>query len=405
MGKHSISISHLSAGFTAVLVGYTSSVILVIQASSLAGANSTQVSSGLLALGLIMGLSSMAYSWYYKTPILTAWSTPGAAMLIGIVGEFSINQVMGAYMISAGLIAISGLIKPLTRLLSSIPSALAAAMLAAILLPFCLKAFMPLATEPLMFSLLFGSFMLAKYWLPKYAMAVLLSVAIAYAILADRLSTSLLAQFDLTIASPIWITPEFTLSAILNISIPLYIITMLSQNLPGIAMLKSYGYQAHGTPLLLGTGISNILLAPCGVFSVNLAAISAAICMDNNVDDDPYQRYKATLWAGVFYIIAGLWASGVVALFMGLPTAISDILAGLALMGTLLMCLQNAFGANNYRESALLTFVCTLSGISFLAIGAAVWGLLLGLTHFGINQCKHQIFTNNAKVKQTEYKK
>lgn len=403
MSKQGIAISHISAGFTAVLVGYTSSVMIVIQAATQAGANAAQVSSSLLALGLAMGVTSIGFSWYYKTPILTAWSTPGAAMLIGVVGEFSLNQVIGAYIISAGLITLSGFIKPLTRLLSSIPPALAAAMLAAILLPFCVKAFIPLSDEPKLFCLLFISFMLAKQWLPRYAMAILLIVAIGYAIQADVFNSAIRQQFNLSIVSPIWITPEFTLLPILNISIPLYIITMLSQNLPGLAMLKSYGYlnqeksivsldgsekdyHAHGSPLLIGSGLSTMLLAPFGVFSVNLAAISAAICMDSSVDDDPQQRYRATLWAGGFYIIAGLWAGAVVTLFMALPTTIGDILAGLALMGTLLMCLHSAFDAVKYRESALLTFVCTLSGITFLGVGAAVWGLLLGLAHLGISQ-------------------
>ena len=388
MNKQGVEISHISAGFTAVLVGYTSSVMIVIQAATQAGANAAQVSSSLFALGLIMGVTSIGFSWYYKTPILTAWSTPGAAMLIGVVGEFSLKQVIGAYIISAGLITISGLIKPLTRGLSSIPPALASAMLAAILLPFCVKAFMPLSNEPMLFCLLFISFILAKQWLPRYTMTILLIVAIGYAIHADVFNATIRQQFNLSIASPILISPEFNLLSILNISIPLYIITMLSQNLPGIAMLKNYGYQAHGKPLLFGTGISNILLAPFGVFSVNLAAISAAICMDSSVDDDPNQRYRATIWAGGFYILAGLWASAVVALFLALPESIGDMLAGLALMGTLLMCLHSAFDAVEYRESALLTFACTLSGISFLGIGAAVWGLLFGLAHLGITKNK-----------------
>ncbi|MGI2169480.1 benzoate/H(+) symporter BenE family transporter [Shewanella sp. MF05960] len=396
MSKQGIATSHISAGFTAVLVGYTSSVMIVIQAATQAGANAAQVSSSLLALGLAMGVTSIGFSWYYKTPILTAWSTPGAAMLIGVVGEFSLNQVIGAYIISAGLITLSGFIKPLTRLLSSIPPALAAAMLAAILLPFCVKAFIPLSDEPMLFCLLFISFMLAKQWLPRYAMAILLIVAIGYAIQADVFNSAIRQQFNLSIASPIWITPEFTLLPILNISIPLYIITMLSQNLPGLSMLKSYGYlnkddtekgyHAHGSPLLIGSGLSTMLLAPFGVFSINLAAISAAICMDSSVDDDPQQRYRSTLWAGGFYIIAGLWAGAVVTLFMALPTTIGDMLAGLALMGTLLLCLHSAFDAVKYRESALLTFVCTLSGITFLGIGAAVWGLLLGLAHLVVSQ-------------------
>ena len=398
MASKNIAISHISAGFTAVLVGYTSSIVIVIQAAIQAGANSAQISSSLLALGLVMGVTSIGFSWRYRTPILTAWSTPGAAMLIGIVGDFSLNQVIGAYLVSAALITISGMIKPITRGLSAIPVALSAAMLAAILLPFCVKAFVPLAKEPAVFCLLFVSFMVAKQWLPRYSMAILLIIAIGYVFQTDVLTAAVQAQLKLTIASPVWITPEFTLLAILNISVPLFIITMLSQHLPGIAMLKSYGYQTQGSALLFGTGMSNVLLAPFGVFSVNLAAISAAICMDNNVDDDPNQRFRATIWAGVFYIFAGLWASSVVALFMALPSAVSNMLAGLALMSTLLLCLQNAFSAISYRESALLTFVCTLSGISFLGIGAAVWGLLLGLTHLGMHKNKPNTVISSAKT-------
>jgi benzoate membrane transport protein len=383
MLKEHVKLSHISAGFTAVLVGYTSSVIIIIQAATAAGATAAQIESWLLALGLSMGLSSIVASWFYKMPVLTAWSTPGAAMLVTAVNLYDLPVVIGAFVISGGLITLTGLIGPLSRMLGRIPPQLGTAMLGAILLPFCLKAFAPLQTNPIIFLSMFGCYLIAKRLIPQYTMLVLLIVGVICAFISGAFIGQ---KVDLVLAQPVWMTPEFDWQAMINLSIPLYVITMLSQNLPGIAMMKSHHYDVPVKPILIGTGLTNMAFAPFGGFSVNLAAISAAICMNSDVDSDKTQRYRAAIWAGVFYLIAGMWATTVVALFLALPSEISRILAGLALLGTLMMCLKTAFHDDQFRESALFTFLITLSGVSFLGVSSLLWGLLVGLVHIKLSR-------------------
>ncbi|ENM5934312.1 benzoate/H(+) symporter BenE family transporter [Vibrio mimicus] len=380
--KGLFNLSHLSAGFTTVLVGYTSSVVIVIQAATALGANPVQIESWLLTLGVVMGLTSLIYSWVYKTPILTAWSTPGAVMLAATAGQYSLPVVIGAFMFSGVLIALTGMIAPLTRALSKIPVPLGTAMLGAILLPFCAKAFTPLTNTPVLFFLLFTSYLLAKHFVPRYTMLILLITSIGCAIALGSFADT---DLSLSIATPLWVEPEFDWLALLNLALPLYLITMLSQNLPGIAMMKSYQYEAPIKPILLGTGLTNMLAAPFGGFSVNLAAISAAICMAEEVDSDKTQRYRAVMWAGVFYLLAGIFAAAVVNLFLALPQPISAMLAGLALLGTLMMCLHTAFKTDEYREPALFTFIITLSGATLFGMSATLIGLVVGLVYLRLS--------------------
>ncbi|WP_331283188.1 benzoate/H(+) symporter BenE family transporter [Vibrio sinaloensis] len=375
MNQKSSVLSHITAGFTAVLVGYTSSVVIIIQAATASGASASQIESWLLALGITMGVTSIGYSWYYKMPILMAWSTPGAAILVSSASQYSLPALVAAFAVTGLLIFVTGLISPLSKALQHIPSPLATAMLAAILLPFCVKAIEPVMTMPIIFGAMFSAYLVSKRFVPKYTMLILLLIGLFFAFQLDEAALSASA---LTLAKPNWVTPQFDLSAILNISIPLYIVTMLSQNLPGIAMMRSYHYQAPVKPILLGSGIINLLSAPFGGFSLNLAAISAALCMTEDVDRDKNVRYKAVLWAGGFYLVAGILASSVVALFVSLPLQITHMLAGFALLGTLLMCLQTAFQSDDLREPALLTFLVTLSGVSLLGISSTLWGLLVG---------------------------
>ncbi len=383
MQRGLLNLSHLSAGFTAVLVGYTSSVVIIIQAATAAGATSAQIESWLLALGVVMGITSISFSWYYKKPVLTAWSTPGAAMLVGIVGDYSMPVIIGAFVFSGLLIVLTGLISPLSRAMERIPTSLGTAMLGAILLPFCIKTFNPVVDNPTVFFSMFVAFLIGKQWFPRYAMALLLVVGIVCAVFSGAFEQS---NIELSFAKPEWVTPNFDFAAMINLSIPLYVITMLSQNLPGIAMIKSHNYQVPVKPIIMSSGIANVIFAPFGGFSVNLAAISAAICMGKEVDSDPDQRYKATIWAGVFYLIAGVWATTVVALFLALPSDVTHILAGLALLGTLVMCLQTAFSDTKSRDAALFTFLITLSGITFLGVSSMLWGLLVGLVYTRIQK-------------------
>ncbi|MGS2717262.1 benzoate/H(+) symporter BenE family transporter [Eionea flava] len=378
LSKLSSTLPHLSAGLATVMIGYTSSVAIVIQAATASGANAEQIISWLTALGFAMGLSTIVLSYCYKLPLLTAWSTPGAAMLIGIAADHTLSELTGAFIMTGLLVVLTGLIRPLSTLIARIPSPLATAMLGAIVLPFCIKAFMPLMDDTLLFAVLFATFVLCKRFFPSLTMSALLVVGIAYAVLSGQSINNI----DISPLQWTSVMPEWNLSTIINVSIPLYLIAMLSQNLPGIAMLKSYGYPAPIKPVLIGTGATNMLLAPLGGFSLNLAAISAAVCMNEQVDADKNQRYKAAMWAGLFYLIAGCWAAAVVTLFLALPQALMAMLAGLALLGTLLMCMKTAFSDTPYQEAALITLVLGLSDITLLGLNSIMWGLLIGLGYF-----------------------
>lgn len=375
MSKRLSVINHMTAGFSAVLIGYTSSVAIIIQAATAAGASPAQIESWLLVLGLGMGLTSIGFSWFYKTPVLTAWSTPGAAILISAASQYEMPAVIGAFVVSGLLIFLTGLVTPIARAIQRIPAPLATAMLGAILMPFCVRAFLPVSSVPAVFIAVFVAYVLARRFAPKYTMLVLLIVGF---VCAGFMQPSAFSWPDLSVAEPVWVTPGFTLSAVVNISLPLYLVTMLSQNLPGIAMMRSYEFEVPVKPVLLGTGLMNVVTAPLGGFSFNLAAISAAICLNEDVDSNKNKRYRAVLWAGGFYLLAGLLASSVVTLFLSFPAEVLQMLVGFALLGTLLMCLQSAFNAARYREPALLTFLVTLSGVSYLGVSATLWGLVTG---------------------------
>lgn len=374
-------LSHMSAGFTTVLVGYTSSVAIVIQAATTAGASPAQIESWLFILGIAMGLSTILLSWMHKSPVVTAWSTPGAAMLITVVGQYDIATNIGAFLLTGLLSFLTGLIKPVSAALRKVPPQLATAMLAAILLPFCLGSFETINTAPYIFALMFGVFLITKRLMPTYTMLSLLVTGVAITLFLNSAATE---TFELALAQPTFVTPVFDLSAILNVTIPLYLVTMLSQNLPGLAVMQSYKYEAPVKPLFTVTGGTTVLTAPFGGFAINLAAITAAICMTEEVDQDKSQRYRAAIWAGVFYIVAGLFATSVVAIFLSFPPEVTKLLAGLALLATLVMCLQSSFADSKYREPALFTFLIALSGVTLMGINSILLGLLVGLFYLKI---------------------
>ncbi len=386
------NIGHITAGFSTVLVGYTSSIVIIIQVATASGVTDAQLSSWLLTLGVMIGISTIGLSWFYKTPVLTAWSTPGAAMLVGLVADYTLSDIVGAFVVSGALITLTGMIKPLTRALERIPAQLGTAMLAAILLPFCLRAFEPISTNLTLFLCMFVSFLVAKHIMPRYVMLVLLLVGIGASLVMMNQQDAVVphsamaqkAVFDFP--KPVWVMPTFDWLAIINLSIPLYLVTMLSQNLPGVTVLKSFSYQPAVKPILVTTGALNTVLAGFGGFSLNLAAISAAICMGEEVDKDKGKRYRAALWAGTFYFLLGLFATTVVAFLLMLPMVIVHILAGLALLGTLLMCLQSSFTPSKYQEAALFTFIITLSGVTLWGVSSTMLGLCVGLIYLRLTR-------------------
>ncbi|MCF5841346.1 benzoate/H(+) symporter BenE family transporter [Aeromonas veronii] len=369
------AIPHLVAGFIAVMVGYTSSVILIIQAATAAGADTAQVASWLWTLGIGMGVSCIGLSLYYRIPILTAWSTPGAALLITTLGNFTLAEAIGAFVISSLLITLCGISGWFDRLMKHIPAPLAAAMLAGVLLRFGLDLFKVAPQDPLLLGSLLLPFLLGRHLWPRYTMVLVLGVGMLICSVRGDLQ---MGTLHWQLASPVWTWPAFSLDALFGIALPLFIVTMTSQNMPGIAILRAHGYQPSTSSLISWTGLTGLLLAPFGGYAFNLAAITAAICMGKEVDPDTKRRWPAAVWAGCFYLVTGCFGATVAALFSAFPAALVTCIAGLALLGTIGSSLHSALQEDEAREAALLTFIITASGISLLGIAPACWGLLIG---------------------------
>lgn len=371
------SLSALIAGFVTVLVGFTSSAVIVFQAAHAFGATPAEVASWMWALGLGMGATCILLSLRFKVPIVTAWSTPGAAMLISAGAGIPMAQAIGAFMVSALLMALFGFTSWFERGIKRIPMSLASGMLAGVLLRFGLDVFGAMKTQFLLAFAMFCTYLLARRLQPRYAVIAALVVGSAIAAAQGLLH---LDGITLELAQPLWTTPQFSISAIIGIALPLFIVTMASQNMPGVAVIRASGYnQVPISPLIGWTGGATLLLAPFGAYALNLAAITAAICMGREAHEDPARRYVAAVAAGTFYLLIGLFGATVAAVFAALPQELVQVIAGLALFGTIGNGLAAALANAGEREPALVTFLVTASGISLFGIGSAFWGLLAGV--------------------------
>ena len=370
------SLSAVAAGFVTVLVGFASSAVIVFQAAQSLGASPEEISSWMWALGLGMGLTCIGLSLRYRMPVVTAWSTPGAAMLIGSVAGLPLSDAIGAFLMSALLIAASGFSGFFERMISRIPVSLASGMLAGVLLRFGIDAFAAMETQLGMVLTMFAVYLLARRLLPRYAVILTLLVGIAF---AAGLGLLRVDGLSLELAKPVFTTPTFSLAAIVGIALPLFIVTMASQNVPGVAVIRASGYAIPISPVVGWTGLVNLLLAPFGAFALNLAAITAAICMGREAHEDAARRYVAAIAAGVFYVVVGLFGATVAALFAAFPKELILAIAGIALLGTIGNSLAAALRDEAEREPALVTFLVTASGLSLAGIGSAFWGLLAGV--------------------------
>lgn len=371
-----LSLSAIAAGFVTVLVGFASSAVIVFQAAQSLGASPEEISSWMWALGLGMGLTCIGLSLRYRMPVVTAWSTPGAAMLIGSVAGLPLSDAIGAFLMSALLIAASGFSGFFERMISRIPVSLASGMLAGVLLRFGIDAFAAMKTQLGMVLTMFAVYLLARRLLPRYAVILTLLVGIAF---AAGLGLLRVDGLSLQLAKPMFTTPTFSLAAIVGIALPLFIVTMASQNVPGVAVIRASGYAIPISPVVGWTGLVNLLLAPFGAFALNLAAITAAICMGREAHEDAARRYVAAIAAGVFYVVVGLFGATVAALFAAFPKELILAIAGIALLGTIGNSLAAALRDEAEREPALVTFLVTASGLSLAGIGSAFWGLLAGV--------------------------
>ncbi|WP_422011964.1 benzoate/H(+) symporter BenE family transporter [Roseateles sp.] len=370
------SPSTVVAGFVAVLVGYTSSVAIIFQATVALGATPAQTASWLWALGLGMGLTSLGLSLWTRQPILTAWSTPGAALLASTAGV-AMPEAVGAFIVCGLLIVAAGASGLFEKLMDRIPIAIASALLAGVLARFGLDAVVSVKTQPVLVLAMAVAYLAGRKLWPRYAVPGVLLVGVAVALAQGQLS---FAGVDTShvFALPVWTTPEFSWSATIGVAVPLFLVTMASQNLPGVAAQRASGYRTPVSASVAVTGAATTLLAPFGGYAFNLAAITAAICMGREAHEEPARRYTAAVAAGLFYILVGLAGGAVAMLLSAFPRELVAAIAGLALLGTIAGALAAALKDEAHRDAAILTFLVGLSGLNLFGIGAAFWAVVAG---------------------------
>ena len=382
-----LSLSAFTAGFVAVLVGFTSSVAIVFQAAQAFNATPEMTASWMWALGVGMGLCTLVPSLWLKKPVLVAWSTPGAAVLAsaGALGGFTMQEAVGAFMLCAVLITLAGVTGWFERVMNRIPLALASALLAGVLARFSLSGFSAAQTALPLVVVMLLAYLLGKRLWPRYAVPITLLVAIIF-VATNAGFTGASVAFGLTM--PVFVTPSFSLSASVSLALPLFIVTMASQNLPGVAAIQASGFgdqRAHGgdagipiSKVITLTGLATLVLAPFGAFALNLSAITAAICMGPEAHSQPQRRYTAAVSCGVLYVVVGLFGAAITGVLTAFPKELVAAIAGLALLGTIGAALSSALQNESHREAAIITFLVTLSGVVVAGVGSAFWGVVAG---------------------------
>jgi benzoate membrane transport protein len=359
-----LNLSAFTAGFVAVLVGFTSSVAIVFQAAQAFHATSAETTSWMWALGLGMGFCSVIPSLWLKKPVMVAWSTPGAAVLAtaGLAGGFSMAEAVGAFMVSAALITLFGVTGWFEKVMNRIPVAIASALLAGVLARFGIEAFAAAKTALPLLLLMLAIYLLGKRLMPRYAVVLTLLGAIVFVAARGQMA---------------WAEVTFSLA--------MFVVTMASQNLPGVAVIRAAGYgpdSADGgipvSKIITLTGIATLLLAPFGAFALNFSAITAAICMGREAHEDPARRYTAAVSCGLIYIVIGIFGAAITGLLTAFPKELVVAIAGLALLGTIGGGLAVAVKDDAHREAAIITFLVTLSGVVIAGVGSAFWGVVAG---------------------------
>ncbi len=364
----------IAAGLLAAFVGFASSFVVVLQGLIAVGATRAQAASGLMALAIAMGLAGALLSLWRRQPISIAWSTPGAALLATSgAPDGGFPAAIGAFLVCGVLIVLAGLWKPLGRAVERIPAALANAMLAGVLLGLCLAPVRAMGSVPLLAAPMVLVWAAVFHWKRLYAVpAAVLVVAVTIGL------QGIPAEIGSLWPAPVAVRPVFTLAAALGLGVPLFLVTMASQNIPGMAVLHLNGYRPPASPLFVTTGVFSLLAAPFGGHAVNLAAITAALCAGSDAHPNPARRYWAAVVAGLTYIVFGLLAGAATAFIAATPPILIEAVAGLALLGAFGSALLGFVSETNGREAAVVTFLVTASGQGFLGVSGAFWGLLAG---------------------------
>lgn len=369
------------AGLISVIVNYGGTFILIFQAAQIAELSAELTASWVWSISIGVGVTGILLSWYTKQPIITAWSTPAAAFLITALATVPYAEAIGAYLLSALAFIILGITGYFGKLIRLIPVSIASGLLAGILLQFGISAFSNMTIDPVLAISMFFVYLFAKRFSARYAIVSVLIFGFIFLLLQSQIDFS---GVELTLASPIFTEPAFSVNATLSVALPLFLITLTGQYMPGLLILQNDGFKTSAKPIFAITGLGSFLMAPFGSHAFNLAAITAAICTGKESHEDPSKRWIAGVAAGFFYIFVGIFGVTLATLFAAFPAAFISTLAGLALLSTIAGSLANAMSDSHTREAALITFLATAANITLFGIGGAFWGLVLGLISYFI---------------------
>jgi len=380
------------AGLISVIVNYGGTFILVFQAAKVAGLSPELTASWVWSISIGVGVTGLLLSWVSREPIITAWSTPAAAFLVTALATTPYEEAVGAYLISAAAFVVLGLSSYFERLIRLIPNGIAAGLLAGILLQFGIGAFGSMTLDPKLAGLLILAYLIIKRFSARYAVVGILILGLSFLLLEHRVD---LSGLKLELAAPVFTMPVFTLNALLSVALPLFLITLTGQYMPGMLVLRNDGFRTSANPIVWVTGLGSLIMAPFGSHAMNVAAITAAICTGPEAHQDPSKRWVAGIAAGVFYILVGVFGVTLAAVFMAFPASFITTLAGLALLGTIGGSLAGAMADVKSREAALITFLASAANITLFGIGGAFWGLVIGLLAY---------FILNGKLPQRQKK-
>ncbi|XZT08958.1 benzoate/H(+) symporter BenE [Acinetobacter baumannii] len=378
--KNDWSISATVAGFLAVLISYSGPLIIFFQAAQHAHVSIDMMVSWIWGISIGAAISGIYLSIKYKTPVITAWSAPGTALLVTLFPNISLNEAVAAYITSAIVIFLIGITGYFDKLLKWIPQDVAAGMMAGILFQFGISLFTASDSMPLIVFSMLIVFLIAKRLMPRYTMIWVLAAGVLLSLILGKMNP---VDVSFNLAIPQWISPEWTWNSTLNLAVPLILVSLTGQFLPGMAIMKLSGYDTPAKPIITATSIASLAVACVGGITIVLASITAALCMGKDAHELKEKRYIAGIANGIFYILGGLFAGSIVMLFSLLPKELVAALAGLALLGAIATNISVAMKNDGQRDAALITFLASASGMHFLGLSSVFWGICIGvIAHF-----------------------
>ena len=389
-----ISLSAITAGFLVVLISYAGPMLIIFQGAAMAQVSNEILTSWVWAVSVGGGVSGLYLSWKYKMPIITAWSAPGTALLVALFPHMSINEAISCYITAALIILLIGITGTFDKLTKHIPKGIAAGMMAGILFQFGVNIFKSIATMPVLVLAMIAIYLVFKRLLPKFVMLFVLIFGILLAYLIGDVNPD---RFAFALAHPVFIEPVWSWESTFSFALPLVLVSLTGQFLPGMAILKLSNYSISAKPIITFTSFVSLITAVFGGITTTTAAITAALCTGKEANEDPNKRYIAGMASGIFFLIGAMFAGSIVLIFTNLPKELIALLAGLALLGAIVTNLMGTLEEPNHREAAVITFLATASGMSFLGLGSAFWGVVIG-------SIAYLIFKNDLLKFKTEGK-